>query len=127
MKSLILFALLTISSVSFAQSSFIDADESLNAISLVETQYKASSVESGLEASVVKLTDGRMTLFVLSTSRDGYVFLLKEVVTSVASVEFAAKDIIVIKYVQGGVVKSLTLQALRFQNGTLSDSLKILK
>lgn len=127
MKSLILFALLTISSVSFAQSSFIDADESLNAISLVETQYKASSVESGLEASIVKLTDGRMTLFVLSTSRDGYVFLLNEVVTSVTSVEFAAKDIIVVKYLKGGAVKSLTLQALRYQNGTLSDSLKILK
>lgn len=126
MKSLILFALLTISSLSFAQSSFIDAREDLGAISLVESTLPTTK-NADLEAKVVKLVNNRMVLVVGAKSADGYVFLLNDSVTAITNVSFTAKDVIVVNYVDGSASKSLTVQALRYSDGALSDSLKILK
>lgn len=142
MKSLILFALLTISSLSFAQSSFIDAREDLAVLGLVVTPHSDYSEANRLQASVVPLLTGdgmnaiTMALVVSDGMGSSYVFELNERVYNVTSVNFTGVDIITVDYVQnsldaaGNAVKvkgSVTVQALRYKNGTLSDSLKIIK
>lgn len=142
MKSLILFALLTISSLSFAQSSFIDAREDFAVLGLVVTPLSTYSEANSLQASVVPLLTGdgmnaiTMALVVSDGMGSSYVFELNERVYEVTRVTFSGVDTITVTYVQnsldaaGNVVKvkgSVTVQALRFKNGTLSDSLKIIK
>lgn len=142
MKSLILFALLTMSSLSFAQSSFIDAREDLAVLGLVVTQYSTYSETSGLEAKVVELLAGdgmnatRMALVVADGMGTSHVFELPEMMYEVKKVEFVGKDLIKVTYIQETfdaaentikVEKSIKVQALRFKDGSLSDSLKIVE
>lgn len=142
MKSLILFALLTMSSLSFAQSSFIDAREDLAVLGLVVTQYSTYSETSGLEAKVVELLVGdgmnalRMALVVADGMGTSHVFELPEMMYEVKKVEFVGKDLIKVTFIQETfdaaentikVEKSIKVQALRFKDGSLSDSLKIVE
>ncbi|MEA9355191.1 hypothetical protein SHI21_03220 [Bacteriovorax sp. PP10] len=142
MKSLILFALLTMSSLSFAQSSFIDAREDLAVLGLVVTQYSTYSETSGLEAKVVELLVGdgmnatRMALVVADGMGTSHVFELPEMMYEVKKVEFVGLDLIKVTYIQETfdadentikVEKSIKVQALRFKDGSLSDSIKVLE
>lgn len=144
MKALILAALMSLSAVSFADTTIESAnnDSELSILSLVVGVKQTYSVTSGLDAKVIELLAGdgmnatRMALVLNTGYGDMKVFELGEMMVSAKRITFLAKDLIVINYTQDSfdaeenqvvVNKSVTIQVLRNADNTLADSIKIIE
>lgn len=144
MKALIIAALLSLSAISFADTT-IEAhkkDSELAILDLVVGIKQTYSTTSGLEAKVIELLAGdgmnptRMVLVLNTGYHDTKIYELNEMMVAVKRITFLAKDLIVINYSQDSfdaednqviVNKSVTIQVLRNADNTLTDSIKILK
>ncbi len=144
MKALIIAALLSLSAVSFADTT-IEAhpqDSDLSILDLVVGVKQTYSVTSELQAKVVELLAGdgmnatRMVLTLNTGYNDSKVFELGEMMVEVKRIVFLAKDVIVINFTQDSfdandnqilVNRSITIQVQRNADGTLADSIKVLE
>ena len=144
MKALIIFALLSISAISFAETTIpAETNESnLSVLDLVVGIHQTYSVTSELEAKVIELLAGdgmngtRMVLALSTGYHDSKVFELGVMMVEVKRITFLAKDVVVINFTQDSfdaednqiiVKKSITIQVLRNTDGTLADEIKILE
>lgn len=144
MKALIIAALLSLSTISFADTT-IEAhkqDSELSILDLVVGVKQTYSVTSELQAKVIELLAGdgmnatRMVLTLNTGYNDSKVFELGEMMVEVKRVVFLAKDVIVINFTQDSfdaednqilVNRSITIQVQRNADNTLADSIKILE
>lgn len=143
MKALIVAALLSLSAVSFAQTTIeaSNEDSQVSILQLVVGVKQTYSKTSELEAKVVELLAGdgmnatRMAL-VLNAGYGAKVFELSEMMVEVKRITFLAKDLIVINYTQDTfdtednqilVNKSITIQVVRNTDNSLADSIKVLE
>lgn len=144
MKALIIFALLSMSAISFAETTIpAETNESnLAVLDLVIGIHQTYSVTSELEAKVIELLAGdgmnatRMVLALSTGYHDSKVFELGEMMVEVKRITFLAKDVVVINFTQDSfdakdnqiiVNKSITIQVLRNADGTLANEIKILE
>ena len=144
MKALIFAAMLSLSAVSFADTT-IEAEQTgseLNILDLVVGIKQTYSETSGLQAKVIELLAGdgmnatRMVLAINTGYFDSKVFELDEMMVEVKRITFLAKDLIVINFTQDSfdendnqvlVNRSLTIKVQRNADNTLADSIVILK
>lgn len=148
MKAIILsllFVFVSFGSVSMADES-IEAsnDSSVQILDLIVGIQQTYSQASGLQAKVVEILAGdgmnptRMILVLNTGYQDSKIFELDIMMYSVRRIVFLNTDVIVINYVQDDFDnmddmnpvqknRSVTLQVLRNDDGTLSNQIKILK
>lgn len=148
MKALIVSSLLVL--LSFTQVSFANqtleatADDTVKILDLVVGVNQAYSRSSELQAKVVEILVGdgmnptRMILVLSTGLEESKIFELDAMMYSVKRITFLNTDVIVINYVQDDFDnmdemnpvqknRSITLQVLRNEDGTLSNQIKILK
>ena len=141
----LLFVLVSFGSVSMADESIeASTDSSVQILDLIVGVQQTYSQASGLQAKVVEILAGdgmnptRMILVLNSGYQDSKIFELGIMMYSVRRIVFLNTDVIVINYVQDDFDnmdemnpvqknRSVTLQVLRNEDGTLSNQLKILK
>lgn len=148
MKTIIismLFVLVTFGSFAHASDS-IEAsnDESVKILDLIVGVKQTYSQASGLEAKVFEILGGdgmnptRMILVINTGLEDSKIFELDVMMYSVKRIVFLNTDVIVINYVQDDfdntddqnpvqVNRSITLQVLRNEDGSLANQIKVLK
>ncbi|MBC7711754.1 MAG: hypothetical protein H7177_00345 [Rhizobacter sp.] len=142
MKALIIFALLAVSTVTFAQETIkAEKEDSRSTIlDLVVGVKQTYSQTSGLEAKVVELLAGdgmnaeRMVLVLNTGYGDTKIFELSTMMVEVTRITFLDKDLIVINYTQDDfdqagdsiqVNRSITIKVGRNADNTLSDTITV--
>lgn len=144
MKSLMLFILMSFSAVSFANTTVQaeGADSSSIILEVVQGIHQKYSPSAELEAKVVELLVGdgmnatRMVLVLKNGYGDSKVFELGEMIEEVQAVRFTSNNLVTIYYKQTTfngndeaviVERNLTVKVAKNADGSLSDSLTVLK
>ena len=143
MKKLIILIALTMSALSFADTSVPASSDELSILSRINNITRTYSATSELEAKVVEVLYGdgynasRMILVLDNGYEGAKVFELGIMMVSVRRITFVAKDKIVINYVQDDfkgeemnpyqVNRSVTIQVVRTAEGSIANEIKILE
>ncbi len=144
MKKILFVLILSLSSISFAETKIEASQGELQVLELVLDVHSTYSKTSELEAKVIELLAGdgmngtRMVLILNTGYHDTKAFELQEMMVAVKRITFLAKDVIVINYIQDTfdnaddmnpiqINRSVTLQVLRNSDGTLANEIKVLK
>lgn len=146
MKALILVALLSISTMAFANTTIPAATDAagMNVLGLVIGLHQSYSVDAELDLKVIELLagDGMNATRMVVVLNDGLygtkIFELGEMMVEVKSAEFKTKDTLVINYTQDSfdnaddmnpitVNKTMTIQIKRNPDNTIADEITVLE